>query len=106
MGPAKWFEYRNKALLNYLVPLFQSASQTESKCECLSFENDFDLYENETAYRTHFHMRGFALRFVLKRRHKRTRKLPMILGRKLHIETSKAKELVPVQPVRSTTSKN
>ena len=33
-----------------------------------SYENDFDLHENETACRTHFHMRGFALRFVLKQR--------------------------------------
>ena len=33
-----------------------------------SYENDFDLHENETAYRTHFHMKGFALRLVLKQR--------------------------------------
>ena len=37
------------------------------------YENDFDLPENETC-RTHFHMKGFALRLVLKQRHKRTRK--------------------------------
>ena len=24
------------------------------------YENDFDLHENETACRTHFHMKGFA----------------------------------------------
>ena len=42
-----------------------------------SFENDFDLHENETACRTHFHMKGFALRLVLKQRHKRTRKWPI-----------------------------
>ena len=30
----------------------------------LSYENDIDLHENETACRTHFH--GFALRRVLK----------------------------------------
>ena len=36
-----------------------------------SYENDFDLHENETACRTHFHMKGFALRFVLKQRHKK-----------------------------------
>ena len=41
------------------------------------FENDFDLHENETAYRTHFHMKGFALRNVLKQRHKGTRKWPI-----------------------------
>ena len=26
-----------------------------------SYENDFDLHENETAGGTHFHMKGFAL---------------------------------------------
>ena len=41
-----------------------------------SHENDFDLYENETACRTHFHMKSFALRLVLTQRHKRTRKWP------------------------------
>ena len=42
-----------------------------------SYENDFDLHENETARRTHFHMKGLALRLVLKQRHKRTRKRPI-----------------------------
>ena len=42
-----------------------------------SYENDFDLHENETACRTHFHMKGFALRLVLKQRYKRTRKWPI-----------------------------
>ena len=38
------------------MPLFQS----ESKCETISY--DFDLHENETASRAHFHiMKGFAL---------------------------------------------
>ena len=36
-----------------------------------SYENDFDLHENETACRTHFHMKSFTLRLVLKQRHKR-----------------------------------
>ena len=36
-----------------LVPLFQSESKGE---------NDFDLHENETASRTHFHMKGHALK--------------------------------------------
>ena len=26
-----------------------------------SYENDFDLHENGTVCRTHFHMKGFAL---------------------------------------------
>ena len=43
-----------------------------------SYENDFDLHENGTACRTHFHMKGFALRLVMKRRHKRTRKGPIV----------------------------
>ena len=43
-----------------------------------SYENDFDLHENETACRTRFHMKGFALRLVLKQRHKRTRKWPIV----------------------------
>ena len=33
-----------------------------------SHENDFDLNENEIACRAHFHMKGFALRLVLKKR--------------------------------------
>ena len=41
------------------------------------YENDFDLHENETACRTHFNVKGFALRLVLKQRHKRTRKWPI-----------------------------
>ena len=47
--------------------------QSEVKCE-----NDFGLHENETACRTHFHMKSFALRLVLKQRHKRTRKWPIV----------------------------
>ena len=39
-----------------------------------SYENNFDLHENETACRAHFHMKGFALRVILKQRHKRTQK--------------------------------
>ena len=42
-----------------------------------SYENVFALHENETACRTHFHVKGFALRLLLKQRHKRTRKLPI-----------------------------
>ena len=42
-----------------------------------SYENNFYLHEKETACRTHFHMKGFALRLALKQRHKRTRKWPI-----------------------------
>ena len=43
-----------------------------------SYENDFDLHEKETACRTHFHMKGFALRLASKQKHKRTRKWPIV----------------------------
>ena len=36
-----------------------------------SYEDDFDWQENETACRTHFHIKGFVLRLVLKQRCKR-----------------------------------
>ena len=56
------------------MPLFQN----ESKYETFFYENDFDLHENDPACRTHFHMKGFARRLVLKQRHgKRTRKWPI-----------------------------
>ena len=44
----------------------------------LSYANDSDLHENETACRTHFHMKGFAPRLVLKQRQKRTLKWPIL----------------------------
>ena len=44
-----------------------------------SSENDFDLHDNKTACRTHFHMKGFALRLVLKQRQERSRKWPILL---------------------------
>ena len=43
----------------------------------LSFENEFDLHENEPVGGTHFHMNGFALRLVLTWRQKGTRKWPI-----------------------------
>ena len=45
----------------------------------LSHENGFDLHENETACRTHFHMNGFVRRLALKQRHKRTWKWPVMV---------------------------
>ena len=42
-----------------------------------SYENDFYLHEKETGCRTPFHMKGFALKLGLKKRHKRTRKWPI-----------------------------
>ena len=49
-----------------------------------SYENDFYLHEKETACRTHFHMKGFALRLALKQRHKRTRKWPIKIKEKIN----------------------
>ena len=40
----------------------------------LSYENEFDLHENEHIDRTHIHMNGVALRLVLTERQKTTRK--------------------------------
>ena len=51
----------NRPFPSSLVPLFQS----ESKCK-----SDFNMHENETACRTHFHLKGFTLGLVLKQRHK------------------------------------
>ena len=65
----------NRPFPSSLVPQFQS----ESKCETILIY-DFDSHENETAFRTHFHMKGFALRLALKQRHKRTRKWPIALA--------------------------
>ena len=45
-----------------------------------SYENDFDLHENETACRTHFHMKSFLLRLVLKQRDKSTREWPILFN--------------------------
>ena len=68
----KKYVRNNRPFPSSLVPLFQS----ESKCETILVKMT-DLRENETACRTHFHMKGFALRLVLKQRHKRTRKWPI-----------------------------
>ena len=68
------------------MPLFQS----ESKCETgahvrnHSYENDFDLHENKTACRTHFHMKGSSLWLVLTQKHQRSQKCLIIsLGESL-----------------------
>ena len=43
-----------------------------------SYENEFDLHENERAGKTHFHKNGFARRLVLMLRQKATRKWPIV----------------------------
>ena len=63
---------QDRSFPSSLVPLFQS----ESKCKTILMKMT-DFHEKETACRTHFHMKGFALRLVLKQRHKRTRKWPI-----------------------------
>ena len=55
------------------MPLFQN----ESKCETIQMKNEFDLHENEHASETNFHMNGFALRLVLKKRQNLIRKWPI-----------------------------
>ena len=51
-----------------------------------SYENDFDLHENETACRTYFHVKGFTRKLVLKQRHKRTRKWRIVQQQKNGVE--------------------
>jgi len=43
----------------------------------LSYENDFDLHENEPVGGSHFHMNCFACRLVLTQRQKTIRKWPI-----------------------------
>ena len=61
-----------------------------------SYETDFDLHENETACRTHFHKQGFALRLALKQRHKRTWKWPIVLQSKLKSDGDKLASSQPI----------
>ena len=71
----------SRPLPSFLVPLFQS----EVKCKAIYMRTDFDLHEIETACRIHFHMKGFGLRLVLKQRHERTQKWPIIKNRAVFI---------------------
>ena len=65
--------YSNRPFTSSLVPQFQN----ESKVRNRSNENEFDFHENEPVGGTHFHMNGFALKLVLTRRRKGTRKWPV-----------------------------
>ena len=49
---------------HFRVPLCLRFKAIESKCETI-FVKMNDLYENETACTTHFHMKGFTVRLVL-----------------------------------------
>ena len=62
--------------LSFLIPLLPPC-RNESRCETISYENDFRLQVHFHANLTHFHLNGFALRLVLKQRHKGTRKWPI-----------------------------
>ena len=66
------------------MPLFQS----ESKCETILMKIDSDLHENETACIIRFDMKGFTLRLVLKRMHKRTRKCLFVRNLTLVVDHS------------------
>ena len=54
-----------------------------------SYENKFDLHENELAGETHFHKNGFTLILVLTQKQIRTRKWPGLLMGKNLINGSK-----------------
>ena len=52
--------------------LFRVSSFGESLCKNLSYENEFDLRENEPVDRTHFHMNGLTCKLALTQRQKTT----------------------------------
>ena len=62
-----------------------------------SYENQFDLHENELVGETHFHKNGFALRLVLPQRQTRTQKWAMHKNSK-----KKKKNGTPVSSVLKT----
>ena len=68
-----------------------------------SYENDFDLHENETACRTHFHKKGFALRLVLKERGKETRKWPIRVKNVRHSARGQNMQIGTVDVIRCET---
>ena len=63
ISPARsnWNVHINWSIGHFRVPLclcFKASISAKS----FLYQNDFDLHENETACRTHFHIKGFALR--------------------------------------------
>ena len=68
--------------------ILRSSIANEQKCveqervfvQNFSYENKFDLYENELQGETHFHKDGFALRLVLTQRQTRTRNWAIFLA--------------------------
>ena len=63
----------NRPFPSSLVPLFQS----ESKCETILIKMTLICMKMKLHAELIFIMKGFALRLVLKQRHKRTRKWPI-----------------------------
>ena len=61
-----------------------------------SYENEFDLHENEPVGGTHFHMNGFALRLVLKQRQKGTWKWPITVQRPVSGRSRNV--FIPIKP--------
>ena len=54
---------RKNLFPNHFVPLFQNESSTGahgSQEKPVSYENEFDLHENQPVSRKHFHINGFA----------------------------------------------
>ena len=62
----------------------------------------FDLHENEneTVCRTHFHVKGFTLRLVLKQRQKIIRKWPIVRDFVAHLVGSTHLRLKPIQTLQ------
>ena len=64
------FIRKNKPFPSCFVPLFQSESW------CIAFHMKMSFHSN--ADKTHFHKKGFARGFALKKRHKTIRKWPIL----------------------------
>ena len=64
----------NKPFPSSLEPLFQS----ESRCEDFEMKLSFHSWNSLMESRTNYHHKTFALRLVLKKRLKRTRKWPFV----------------------------
>ena len=57
--------YRNWSIDHYISKRNYASALKRVFVQNLSYENKFDLRENEVVCETHFHMNGFALRLVL-----------------------------------------
>ena len=82
----QWMNKSTANLFSFVLPIQARRPRGQFRfplclCFCLGAKPFLmkmtDLHENETARRTHFHMKGFTLRLVLKQRRKRTWKWPI-----------------------------